>query len=95
MTTWLDANGRAYEVEPVEGNDNPETWPIVGPPPGLVDALNLPEPYATRLHNELHRRGLFRLRDVQRKSADVQAALMAALRVDLQVIVAQFVALEK
>lgn len=94
ITTWIDANGRAYAVEPVDGNDNPETWPVIGPPPGLVDAL-LPEPHATRLHNELHRRGMFRLADFQRRPAEVQAALMATFKIDTQVIVAQMVALEK
>lgn len=92
---WVDANGRAYTVEPVDGDDNPETWPVIGPPPGLVDALDLPEPHATRLHNELHRRGLYRLVDVERRPADVQAALMAALKIDTQLIVGQFIALEK
>lgn len=65
----------------------------VGPPP-VADALGLPEPFATRLHNELYARKLWRLRDVQRRPADVQAAIVAALRLDVTTVVSKYAELE-
>jgi hypothetical protein len=94
MVDYTDAAGRTYRIAPIDGIDDLALYPVIGPPPGLVDALGLAEPVATRLHNELHRRALWRLRDAQRRPQDVQAALMAAIRNDLQSIVGQYATLE-
>lgn len=93
---YTDGAGRTWRVAlPDEAPDaDAPHGAIVGPPP-VVDALGLPEPVATRLHNELHRRGLFRLQDIQRRPGDVQAALQAALRIDVVTIVNECAALER
>jgi len=57
---------------------------IIGPHEGLVDSLGLPEPFATRLHNVLHARGLFNYRDVTVKSQVLLGALQEALLIDVQ-----------
>ncbi len=54
----------------------------VGPP--ALDSLGLPVDVEIRLHNELHGRKLFILRDVQRNPQLVTGALQAAYRLDLQ-----------
>ena len=56
---------------------------IIGPPEGLTDSLGLPEPFATRLHNILHARGIINYRDACRANA-VQGALQDALSIDVQ-----------
>lgn len=56
----------------------------IGPPERIVDVLGLPEPFATNLHNELHRRGLLTYADVSKKPRDLQGALQSVLNVDVQ-----------
>ena len=63
---------------------------IIGPPEGLVDELELPKKVATRLHNALHRRGIFNYRDAKKKNAQFLAALQEALRVDAQKLMQAF-----
>lgn len=55
---------------------------IIGPPEGLVDALELPEPIATRLHNILHRRGYYSYGTFDTKG--LLGALQEVLMVDAQ-----------
>lgn len=71
-------NGRLYEAM-AEG----EHRVILGPPEGLVDALNLPEPFATNLHNALYARRIFTFREAQNHKA-IQGALQEALQLDVQ-----------
>jgi hypothetical protein len=54
----------------------------VGPP--ALAALELPLELEIRLHNELHARKLFTLRDALRRPQDVTAALQATLKLDAQ-----------
>ncbi len=93
---YTDEIGRTWRValpDGVPAEDAPLGVPI-GPPP-VADVLGLPEPWATRLHNELHRRGLYRLRDVQLRPQEVQAALQAACRLDVVAIVNAYAELER
>lgn len=58
-------------------------------PPDLDSQLaerGWPESARIRLHNQLHARGLFTLKDVLRKSVDLEAALKAALKTDMQTL---------
>lgn len=73
--------GRKYEVYADEDKSIP-----IGPPEHVVDALKLPEPFATRLHNILHQRGLFTYADVARQPQSLQGALQEALSIDVQVL---------
>lgn len=61
---------------------------IIGPPEGLVDELDLPEPFATRLHNILHARGIFSYSNLNSKS--IIAALQEALLIDAQRLTESF-----
>lgn len=94
--TYTDAGGRLWLVQLPDGvpDSDAEQGVPVGPPP-VADALGLPEPVATRLHNELARRKLWPLRDVRQRPADVFAALQRALQVDVQLILAKYQELEE
>lgn len=96
LLDYTDERGRRWRVAlPEDAPDSDAArGALIGPPP-VADDIGLPEPQATRLHNELHRRGLYRLRDVQRRPQDVQAALMAALGLDMQRIAQAYQALEQ
>lgn len=83
--TITDELGRNYEAL-VDG----KLQIIIGPPEGLVDALELPEPFATRLHNTLHSRGILNYQIASKKSAQLVGALQEALRVDAQLLMQEF-----
>ena len=85
--TYKDGKGRLYQVSLPD--DVPDSEAIKGipiGPPDVVDVLGLPEPLATRLHNELHRRGLWNHREIRRRPGALTGALQAALRVDFQML---------
>lgn len=56
---------------------------IIGPPERLVDELELPEPFATNLHNILFRRHIFTYAQASRNGI-LQGALQEALTIDAQ-----------
>lgn len=93
---YTDKRGRIWRVQLPDGvpDDEAHMGVPIGPP-AVCDALELPEAVGTRLHNELHRRGLYRLRDVQSRPGDLHAAIMSALRLDLQRVEEQYRSLEK
>jgi hypothetical protein len=74
-----DEKGRKYKAYR-EG----EMIVIVGPPEGLVDELGLLEPFATRLHNVLFRRGLWNYQEVRKQRNALLGAYQEALRLDVQ-----------
>ena len=78
---YKDEKGRLYRVL---SNGNPEMAIIVGPPEGLVDSLDLPEPFATDLHNALYRRGVFNMKIVNKNPGNLMGALQEILRLDTQ-----------
>lgn len=61
---------------------------LIGPPD--LGGLNLPEEVTKRLHNELFHRGVIRRNDARNRRGDVHAALMAALKVDAEAIIALY-----
>jgi len=75
-----DDKGRNYDAW--KGEDG--QFVIIGPGEGLVDSLELPEPFATRLHNVLHSRGLLNSRELSRRSKELFGALQEALTIDVQ-----------
>ena len=93
---YEDSQGRRWRVRlPVNlGDEHAAQGLLIGPMP-IVDSLNLCEPFATRLHNELHRRNLWRLRDIQQRRGDLQAAILAAHRLDAQTIEGEYSRLER
>ena len=68
---------------------------IVGPPEGLIDSLNWPEPFATNLHNALYRRGLFTYKSVTTGHKNLIGALQEALNLDAQILTEAFYHYEK
>lgn len=81
----IEINGRKYlaYVSP-EDSGPPGAFAVIGPPEGLVDNLELPEPFATSLHNILYDRGLFTYKDVTQNPKALQGALQEAMKLDVQ-----------
>jgi hypothetical protein len=71
-----------------------ENLMLIGPPEGLVDSLNLPEPFATNLHNVLFRRRIFTFTEASRGTA-LNGALQEALTLDAQRLTEAFLKFEK
>lgn len=78
-------NGRKYQAYV----DDQGGRIIKGPPEGLVDSLNLPEPFATKLHNVLYDRGIFDYATAAR-GQNLVGALQEALLVDAQILLDAF-----
>lgn len=78
-------NGRKYEVMA-----SGELSIIIGPPEGLVDMLGLPEPFATRLHNVLHQRGILTYQIAAQRARELQGAYQEALMIGVQELLAAF-----
>ena len=93
---YVDEQGRRWRVSLPEGVSDAQAALgfAIGPPP-ICDTLKLCEPFATRLHNELHRRELWRLQDIRMRQGELQAAFMAALRLDTQTVEAEYQRLEQ
>lgn len=89
-----ERQGRKFLVMLPEGVDNVDLGIPVGPPE-FLDFLDMPEPFATRLHNQMFDRKLFTLRDLQKRSNEVQAALQSAFRIDVASIVQAYHESEK
>lgn len=87
-------NGRKYEVL-YSPDMPPGAYVIVGPPEGLVDSLwtarglEVPEPFATNLHNILYNRRVFTYRDIASKNAAV-GILQEAIQIDAQLLAEAF-----
>ncbi len=81
---YEDHMGRKWRVFlPVDASDEDAREGIPAGPPSLA-ALELPVDVEVRLHNELHHRGLFSEKDLRHRRPELQAALMAALRLDVE-----------
>lgn len=87
QVTHVDDAGRKWDVMLPDGApiSDAAMGLHVGPPP--VDELGLPEPWATRLHNELHARNVFTVRDAETRRQDILAAIIATFKIDVQQIV--------
>lgn len=82
QASYRDPVGRMWEVFLPEGVPDemaPQGIPI-GPP--SLSHLGLPLELEVRLHNELHARALFTLKDVRQHPNEILAAYQAALKVD-------------
>ena len=86
---FTDESGRRWRVRvPL---DCPEelysSGIVIGPPAGLDDWLEKqgwPEGRRIAIHNALHSRGLFTVKDVLRKPQEVAGALQSVVKTDLQ-----------
>lgn len=87
VVTHVDDLERKTIVQVPEGTpENRYAQGIVVGPPDL-STLGLSEEVTTRLHNELFHRGIVRRGDARMRRPEVHAALVAALRVDVEHIV--------
>jgi len=92
-TKTQEINGRKYEV--IYSPDVPPgAFVIVGPPEGIVDTMNLPEPFATRLHNILFERRIFTYRDIS-SGRIATGVIQEALQIDSQLLAEAFFNYEK
>lgn len=82
---FMDGRGRKYQAI-MDG----DLRIILGPPEGMVDELNFPEPFATNLHNVLYDRGLLNYAAVQKNPKSLLGALMEALAIDQQKLTEAF-----
>lgn len=89
--THTDEKGRNYAAIA----DDAGEFIIKGPPEGLVDSLGLPEPFATNLHNALHRLGLLDQKTVFQKPHLIQGALQEAYMLDSQRLTEAFFRFEE
>ena len=87
----VDELGRKYKAY----SDGGEAVVIIGPPEGLVDDLELPEPFATRLHNIMYARGFFSYQDIAKAGSGLLGALQEALAIDAQKLSEIFFRYEK
>ena len=91
LVDYTDIKGRLYRVQlPDDASDEEAANGIPVGPPDVVDVLGLPEPIATRLHNQFHSRGLWTYKDVAKRPGAVQGALQSALQVDVQLVAEAF-----
>ena len=87
---YQDEDGRLYRV--IVPDDCPEASYGEGIPvgPPNLASLGLPLAIEVRLHNQLHGRGIFSVADALRRPVELQAALQAALKLDVQAIQALY-----
>jgi len=89
--TFTDIDGRRWKrlLPDHEPDSRAGAGIPAGPPP--LDRLNLPLRVEIALHNELHDRGLLTERDLRGRTEELRAALQAALRLDVQMLMQCFV----
>jgi len=80
IAVYTDEKGRNYDTFMNASG----MMVTIGPPEGLIDSLKLPEPFATNLHNALHRRKILNYRNASAHSKELMGALQEALLVDVQ-----------
>ncbi len=78
---YQDDTGRDWTVMVPENEINLSLGIPVGPPD--TSALDLPEDVAVALHNQLNARRLFTYANGKHRINEIEAALKAALRVDV------------
>ncbi len=79
-----DDAGRNWTMLVPEHETNVALGISLGPPD--TTELGLPEEFAVRLHNQLNQRRVFTFEDGKHRINEIEAALKAALRVDVRKI---------
>lgn len=90
QTGYQDDTGRWWAVMVPPGREADAGMGIVVGPPDLADVLDWPELLAVRLHNELYHRGLLTAADLRTRATEIEAAVRAACRMDVQAIMAAY-----
>lgn len=86
-------DGRKYKAY-VSPDEQEGAHIIIGPPEGLVDSLGLPESFATKLHNILYDRGIFKYEDAGKKDV-MKGVLQDLYSLDVQILMEKFSEFEK
>lgn len=89
----IEINERKY-LALVSPDEQQGAFVVIGPPEGLVDELGIPEPQATRLHNILYDRKIFKFQDVARPNVAI-GVIQELYAVDAQKLVEMFMNFEK
>lgn len=87
-------DGRKYMAY-VSPDEQSGAHVIIGPPEGLVDAMGLPEPFASNLHNILFDRRLFTYKDIAASQKIAFGVLQEAMAIDVQKLVEAYLNYEK
>lgn len=82
----IEIEGRKYMAY-ISPDEQSGAHVIIGPPEGLVDAMGLPEPFATRLHNVLFDRKIFTYKDIVAGRSTAVGIMQYALGLDVQKLV--------
>ena len=80
---YTDEWNRSFAVL-IQAGEDPSVGQIIGPLP--LDGLGLDHDMMVRLHNEMFHRKLLTYSDVLNRPHDVQAAIQAACKLDIQTI---------
>lgn len=90
--TYTDKEGRLWRTLIPDGAPETESQARMGIPAGPMstEELEWPQEFQVRLHNQLYHRRIFTPRDAVLRQQDIQAALMAALKLDVQTIVSLY-----
>lgn len=88
--TYTDPEGRKWARFLPDGIPEKEArkGAPLGPP--SLESLELPLALEVRLHNALFNRGLLTLEDVNRRPNEVAGAIMSALKLDAQTVMALY-----
>lgn len=90
-TTYEDEDGWRWIVLVPAGREEDAAYGVVLGPPDVRAALpDLPDAIARRLHDELLARELLTANDLRGRGPELQAALQAALRLDVAALQAAF-----
>lgn len=83
---WKDSDGCRYvsRLPEYEPDGNARLGLLIGPPD--LTALNLPDDIRVRLNHELVDRGLLTIDDMRQHRADLDRALMRALRLSSEAL---------
>lgn len=95
--TYTAPDGRMYlSLLPASAPDDHIPMGVkLGPPDELMEIAGWSEEVKVRLHNELFARGIYTFALARRKRHEITAAVMAALRVDTEVIMAMLAKAEE
>lgn len=83
---YTDFEGRMWKRMLPDGvpDEDAAVGVPAGPPPLM--SLGLPLEIEVRLHNELYHRGLLTAADLHGRRVEIRAAIMAALRLDVEAV---------
>lgn len=82
---FVDSRGRKYAVEAPDDAVDLSNYPFLGPP-DVVDSLDLPEYFATRLHNILYEKELWSMKEIRKQKGALRGVIQSLYKVDVQTL---------